>query len=130
VPPTVNAETLLLLLCLCLVATARNDAFQHRHEADVADWPLAMVTGSRGQLWTMRWCRLMMALSRGVPIMAEPAADVGAADVSPLRSWIVRHPIATFLVLVYATTTALVFVPRGLTEPGLLPGGATSHRGT
>jgi membrane protease YdiL (CAAX protease family) len=31
------------------------------------------------------------------------------------------------LVLVYATTTALVFVPRGLTEPGLLPGGATPH---
>jgi hypothetical protein len=35
--------------------------------------------------------------------------------------------IATFLVLVYATTTALVFVPRALTEPGLLPGGATPH---
>jgi hypothetical protein len=60
---------------------------------------------------TRRWCGLMMALLRGVPIMAEPAADVGSADVSPLRSWIVRHPIATFLVLVYATTTALVFVP-------------------
>jgi membrane protease YdiL (CAAX protease family) len=30
-------------------------------------------------------------------------------------------------VLVYATTTALVFVPRALTEPGLLPGGATPH---
>jgi uncharacterized protein len=59
--------------------------------------------------------------------MAEPAADVGAANVSPLRSWIIRHPIATFLVLVYATTTALVFVPKGLTEPGLLPGGATPH---
>jgi uncharacterized protein len=29
--------------------------------------------------------------------------------------------------LVYATTTALVFVPRALTEPGLLPGGATPH---
>jgi hypothetical protein len=27
----------------------------------------------------------------------------------------------------YATTTALVFVPKGLTEPGLLPGGATPH---
>ena len=59
--------------------------------------------------------------------MAEPAADVGASDVSPLRSWIVRHPVATFFVLVYATTTALVFVPKGLTEPGLLPGGATPH---
>jgi CAAX protease family protein len=59
--------------------------------------------------------------------VAEPAADVGAADVSPLRLWILRHPIATFLVLVYATTTALVFVPRALTEPGLLPGGATPH---
>jgi uncharacterized protein len=31
------------------------------------------------------------------------------------------------LVLAYATTTALVFVPKGLTEPGLLPGGATPH---
>jgi hypothetical protein len=37
-----------------------------------------------------------------------------------------RRP-STFLVLVYATTTALVFVPKGLTEPGLLPGGATPH---
>jgi hypothetical protein len=57
--------------------------------------------------------------------MVVPAADVGGADVSPLRSWIVRHPIATFFLLVYATTTALVFVPKGWTEPGLLPGGAT-----
>jgi hypothetical protein len=57
-------------------------------------------------------------------MMAEPAADVGASEVPPLRSWIVRHPI---VVLVYATTTALVFVPRALTEPGLLPGGATPH---
>ena len=39
--------------------------------------------------------------------MAEPAADVGASDVSPLRSWIVRHPIATFYVLVYATSRIL-----------------------
>jgi hypothetical protein len=45
--------------------------------------------------------------------MVEPAAEVGAAEVSPLRSWIVRHPIVTFLVLVYTTTTALVFVPKG-----------------
>jgi CAAX protease family protein len=59
--------------------------------------------------------------------MAERSADVRAADASPLRSWINRHPIATFLVLVYATTAALVFVPRVLTEPGLLPGGATPH---
>ena len=59
--------------------------------------------------------------------MAERSADVRPAAVSPLRSWINRHPIATFLVLVYATTTALVFVPRILTEPGLLPGGATPH---
>jgi hypothetical protein len=45
--------------------------------------------------------------------MAEPAADVGAADVSPLRSWILRHPIATFLVLLYATTTASSLSPGG-----------------
>ena len=29
--------------------------------------------------------------------------------------------------LVYATTTALVFVPKALTGAGLLPGGATPH---
>jgi uncharacterized protein len=59
--------------------------------------------------------------------MAGQPEHAARTDVSPLRSWIVRHPIASFLVLVYATTTALVFVPEGLTEPGLLPGGATPH---
>src|SRR5215211_915567 len=59
--------------------------------------------------------------------MAGQTGQFARTDISPLRSWIVRHPIATFLVLVYATTTALVFVPKGLTEPGLLPGGATPH---
>jgi uncharacterized protein len=60
--------------------------------------------------------------------MAGPPAEQAARkDLSPLRSWIVRQPIATFLVLVYATTTALLFVPKGWTEPGLLPGGATPH---
>jgi hypothetical protein len=54
--------------------------------------------------------------------MAGKTEQVARTDISPLRSWIVRHPIASFLVLVYATTTALVFVPKGLTEPGLLPG--------
>ncbi len=50
--------------------------------------------------------------------MAGPPAEQAARkDLSPLGSWIVRHPIATFLVLVYATTTALLFVPQGLTEP-------------
>ena len=59
--------------------------------------------------------------------MAGQTEQAARTDVSPLRSWIVRHPIASFLVLVYATTTALIFVPKGLTEPGLLPGGATPH---
>lgn len=59
--------------------------------------------------------------------MTEQTEQAARTDVSPLRSWIIRHPILTFLVLVYATTTALVFVPRGPTEPGLLPGGATPH---
>ena len=59
--------------------------------------------------------------------MAGQAEQSAQTDISPLRSWIVRHPIATFLVLVYATTTALVFVPNALTEPGRLPGGATPH---
>ncbi|MFL5514003.1 MAG: hypothetical protein ACJ8CN_16385 [Gemmatimonadales bacterium] len=57
--------------------------------------------------------------------MAEQTEQAARMDVSPLRLWIIRYPIATFLVLVYATTTALVFAPRALTEPGLLPGGAT-----
>jgi uncharacterized protein len=47
--------------------------------------------------------------------------------IGQLRSWIIRHPITSFLVLAYATTAALAFVPRSLTEPGLLPGGATPH---
>jgi hypothetical protein len=59
--------------------------------------------------------------------MAGQTEHAARTDISPLRSWIVRHPIATFLVLVYATTAALVFVPKGLTEPGVLPGGATPH---
>jgi hypothetical protein len=46
--------------------------------------------------------------------MAWPTERAARTDISPLRSWIVRHPIATFLVLVFATTTALVFVPQGL----------------
>jgi len=44
-----------------------------------------------------------------------------------LRSWIVRHPIASFLLLGYATSWALTLVPDALTEPGPLPGGATPH---
>jgi membrane protease YdiL (CAAX protease family) len=69
----------------------------------------------------------MIDLREELPIMAGPTEQAARTDISPLRSWIVRHPITTFLVLVYATTTALVFVPQGLTEPGLLPGGATPH---
>jgi uncharacterized protein len=59
--------------------------------------------------------------------MAEQTEQAARTDLSPLRSWVIRHPIVTFLVLVYATTAALVFVPKALTEPGLLPGGATPH---
>jgi hypothetical protein len=59
--------------------------------------------------------------------MADHTEQASQTDARGMRSWIVRHPIATFLVLAYATTAALAFVPRGLTEPGLLPGGATPH---
>jgi hypothetical protein len=59
--------------------------------------------------------------------MAGQTEQAAGTDISPMGSWFVRHPIATFLVLVYATTTALVCVPKELTEPGLLPGGATPH---
>jgi uncharacterized protein len=62
--------------------------------------------------------------------MAGQTEQAARTDVSPLRSWIMRHRIVTFLVLVYATTTALVFVPRALTEPGLLPGRSDTARGT
>jgi hypothetical protein len=61
--------------------------------------------------------------------MAEPAADVGVADVSPLRSWILRHPIATFLALVYATTTALVFVPKRADRAGTPPWRSSERKG-
>jgi hypothetical protein len=54
--------------------------------------------------------------------MAGQTEQAARTDISPLRLWIVRHPIATFLVLVYATTTAFIFVPNVLAEPGLLPG--------
>lgn len=46
--------------------------------------------------------------------------------VSWLRPVVRRHPVAAFLWLVYATITVLAFVPV-LTQPGLLPGGATLH---
>jgi membrane protease YdiL (CAAX protease family) len=59
--------------------------------------------------------------------MAEQIEQAPRTDLSRVRSWMIRHPIATFLMLVYATTAALVFVPRVLTEPGMLPGGATPH---
>jgi uncharacterized protein len=59
--------------------------------------------------------------------MAEQIEQTPRTDVSRVRPWMIRRPIATFLVLVYATTTTLVFVPRVLTEPGMLPGGATPH---
>jgi hypothetical protein len=46
------------------------------------------------------------------------ALDIAASLVTPSAF----HPLATFLVLVYATTTAFIFVPNVLAEPGLLPG--------
>jgi hypothetical protein len=55
------------------------------------------------------------------------AEQAAGTDVSSLRSWIAKHPIASFLVLVSVTNTALVSVPRVLAQPGLLPGGATPH---
>jgi hypothetical protein len=46
----------------------------------------------------------MMSLFRGLAIMAEQTEQAARTDLSPPRAWIIRHPIATFLVLVYATT--------------------------
>jgi hypothetical protein len=45
--------------------------------------------------------------------MSERADQTARAEhVGALRSWIVRHPINSFLVLVYATTAALACVPQ------------------
>jgi CAAX protease family protein len=59
--------------------------------------------------------------------MPERINRSAPTDMHRVRSWIVRHPVSSFLLLAYAITVALVFVPRGLTEPGLLPGEATPH---
>jgi uncharacterized protein len=59
--------------------------------------------------------------------MPERINRAAPTDKHRVRSWIVRHPVSSFLLLAYAITVALVFVPRGLTEPGLLPGEATPH---
>ena len=58
--------------------------------------------------------------------MSEGTDVLRQLHVSWLRPLVTRHPVATFLLLVYATITVLAFVPV-LTEPGLLPGGATLH---
>jgi hypothetical protein len=54
--------------------------------------------------------------------MAEPARRCSGRGCLPLRSLITGHPIATFLLLAYATITALPFVPKepGHTSAGLL----------
>jgi CAAX protease family protein len=59
--------------------------------------------------------------------VADQNLQAARANANGLRSWIVRHPIASFLVLGYATSWALTLVPDALTEPGRLPGGATPH---
>src|SRR5215211_4246996 len=71
----------------------------------------------------------MMSLFRGLAIMAEQTEQAARTDLSPLRAWIIRHPIATFLVLVYATTTALVFVPPGADRAGAASRRSDAARG-
>jgi hypothetical protein len=58
--------------------------------------------------------------------VADQNLQTARANANGLRSWIVRHPIASFLVLGYATSWALTLVPDALTEPGHLP--AEQHR--
>jgi len=58
--------------------------------------------------------------------MSDSAAPPRPPRLPSLRLAVTRHPISAFLVLVYTITTGLAFVPA-LTEPGLLPGGATLH---
>jgi hypothetical protein len=94
--------------------------------ADVAV-VLVLSPNPGGWLWTIRWCRLMMA-----PV--EGSTDHGRAScrcwgLGCLTAEVVdcQAPDRHLLRVGYATTTALIFVPKGLTEPGLLPGGATPH---
>jgi hypothetical protein len=55
--------------------------------------------------------------------MAGQAEQAARTDLSLLRSWLVRHPIATVLVLVYGTTRPAgahppaASAPRGLDHP-------------
>jgi hypothetical protein len=62
--------------------------------------------------------------------MAGQTEQAAGTDISPMRSWFVRHPIATFLVLVYATTTALVFCSQRADRAGTSPWRSDTARGT
>lgn len=58
--------------------------------------------------------------------MPDVSTATSRLHIPSLRPVVIRHPVAAFLVLVYGTITVLPLVPW-LTEPGLLPGGATLH---
>jgi len=45
--------------------------------------------------------------------MAERINRSAPTDTHRVRSWTVRHPVSSFLVLAYAITVALVLVPKG-----------------
>ena len=59
--------------------------------------------------------------------MAEQPAAARSLHIRSLRPIVARHPVATFLLLVYGIIAGLAFLPPALTKPGLLPGGATLH---
>ena len=63
----------------------------------------------------MGWCSLMAALLKGSSRSWLSNCRRPRRGCS-LKSWINKHPIATFLVLVYAATTALTFVPGARTR--------------
>ena len=59
--------------------------------------------------------------------MSERPAAARSLHIRSLRPIVVRHPVAAFLLLVYAIIARLAFLPPTLTQPGLLPAGATVH---
>src|SRR5215216_1241344 len=53
--------------------------------------------------------------------MAGQTEQAAGTDISPVGSWFVRHPIATFLVLVYATTGGLGLCSQRADRAGTSP---------
>jgi hypothetical protein len=77
----------MLILCLCSVPTVRNYASNIFTKLHIVDGLQAIARAREAGLGRLGRTAVTV-LSKRVPIVAEPAAGVGAADASPLRSWI------------------------------------------